>query len=135
MFKKLLATFFFMLFALGGLIIQAQGEGMQPADCCFTCTCAHCADLASCSGPILFPSECDMDGANICGNDIDAGQTPCTKFWENNTQGVSSDGQQPSDPNGCIPIDGGLGFLIAGGLGIGVIGIWRRKEELEVECA
>ena len=74
-----------------------------------------------------------MAGANVCGNDLPAGETPCTKFWENNTQGVSSDGQQPSDPNGCIPIDGGLGFLIAGGLGIGVIGIRRRKEELEVE--
>lgn len=34
---------------------------------------------------------------------------------------------------GCIPIDGGLGFLIAGGLGMGVLGVRRRKElELEV---
>ncbi|MDC0600651.1 hypothetical protein OAO65_05035, partial [Flavobacteriales bacterium] len=79
------------------------------------------------------PSDCNSAGANVCGNG--AGETPCTEFWENNTQGVSSNGVQPSDPNGCIPIDGGLGFLIAGGMGIGVLGIRRRREGLAIECA
>lgn len=47
-----------------------------------------------------------------------------------NVNGLDRGDGAPSD---CIPIDGGLGFLIAGGLGIGVIGIRRRKEELELE--
>ena len=52
----------------------------------------------------------------------------------NNTEGVTGDFLRPDGvPTDCIPIDGGLGFLIAGGLGIGVIGIRRRKEELELE--
>ena len=34
---------------------------------------------------------------------------------------------------GCVPIDGGLGFLIAGGLGMGVLGV-RRRKELELEA-
>ena len=35
--------------------------------------------------------------------------------------------------DGCVPIDGGLGFLIAGGLGMGVLGV-RRRKELELEA-
>ena len=55
-------------------------------------------------------------------------------WWDNNTEGVVTDESVTTyGPGGCIPIDGGLGFLIAGGLGIGVIGIRRRKEELELE--
>ena len=37
------------------------------------------------------------------------------------------------DAKGCVPIDGGLGFLIAGGLGMGVLGV-RRRKELELEA-
>ncbi len=74
-----------------------------------------------------------MGGNEICGNNHPT--TTCSTYWENNTEGVQSDTPQPTDPNGCIPIDGGLGFLIAGGVGIGVLGIRRRKEELELERA
>ena len=60
----------------------------------------------------------------------------CSNWWDNNLAGVNNDASiSASNPNGCIPIDGGLGFLIAGGLGIGVIGIRRRKEGLELERA
>ena len=52
---------------------------------------------------------------------------PCNFWYENSSQAT---GYTYPD---CIPIDGGLGFLIAGGLGIGVMGIRRRKEELELE--
>ena len=103
----------------------------SPADCCYDCTCAYCADIASCSGPIVSEAECSRGGAEVCG--VDHPTTTCSTFWENNTEGVQSDTPQPTDPNGCIPIDGGLGFLIAGGLGIGVLGIRRRREELELE--
>lgn len=97
-------------------------------ECCFDCTCFTCGQLETC-GVISDVNDCVPGGSNVCG-DID---TPCSTFWENNTEGVSSNGSQPSDPNGCIPIDGGLGFLIAGGLGMGVIGIRRRKEEADLK--
>ena len=100
-------------------------------DCCFDCTCAYCADIVSCqNSPLLTPGDCDPAGTSVCG--VGTG-TFCSTYYQNNTQGVQSDTPQPTDPNGCIPIDGGFGFLIAGGLGIGVIGIRRRKEELELE--
>ena len=72
-----------------------------------------------------------MSGAGVCGG---LGQDPCMTFYQNNTEGVVTDESETTfGPGGCIPIDGGVGFLIAGGLGIGVIGIRRRKEELELE--
>ena len=97
-------------------------------DCCLDCTCYLCGDIAACEqSPIHTPEECNSAGAFNCGTGDD--EQPCTTFWENNTEGVQSDIPQPTDPNGCIPIDGGLGFLIAGGLGIGIVGIRRRKEQ------
>ena len=80
-----------------------------------------CEDISQ--PPLLFASWCG-------GGESD--------WWSNNTSGVGGTIRtNPFDPGevpeNCIPIDGGLGFLIAGGLGIGVIGIRRRKEELELE--
>ena len=69
----------------------------------------------------LNPGDCDVAGI------------PCSTWWENNTAGVTGSDRGDGAPTDCIPIDGGLGFLIAGGLGFGVIGIRRRKEELELE--
>ena len=104
-------------------ILGDRGFGQ---DCCLDCTCYLCSDIAACEQSPFHPvDECDSGGAQNCGVD---GQL-CTTFWENNTEGVQSTIPQPTDPNGCIPIDGGLGFLIAGGLGIGIVGIRRRKEQ------
>ena len=73
-----------------------------------------------------------MGGNEVCG--VNHPTTTCSSFWENNTSGVVTDESSTTyGAGGCIPIDGGLGFLIAGGLGIGVFGIRRRKEELELE--
>ena len=106
---------------------------IQGSPCCFDCTCVFCSDIANCVGTGLDPYwDCSGGGSYICGNDL---PSPCNNFWDNNTQGVQSDIPQPTDPNGCIPIDGGLGFLIAGGLGIGVVGIRRRKEQLLLKRA
>ena len=123
---------FGQVLVLLGLVFSSSLASAQPgpATCCYTCTCAFCGDLETCAGPTLVPSECDPDGTSVCG--VGTG-TLCSEFWENNTEGVSSNGSQPNDPNGCIPIDGGLGFLIAGGLGMGVIGIRRRKEDGELK--
>jgi|GEM_PF-3429019 len=110
-------------------ILSNRGFGQ---DCCLDCTCYLCSDIAACEqSPFNSPDECDSGGAQNCG----VGGQHCTTFWENNTEGVQSDIPQPTDPNGCIPIDGGLGFLIAGGLGIGVVEIRRRKEQLLLKRA
>ena len=109
------------------------------ATCCEDCTCVLCGDQQSCG--FLLPGNCDLGGTNFCGDDGDPAttDTPCTYFWDN----TFLQGEVPREPQfegdiaseNCVPIDGGLGFLIAGGLGIGVIGIRRRKEELVSERA
>ena len=73
------------------------------------------------------PSDCVSGGCLNCGAGHPTNDT-CISWTENyyDMSGGAGDG-------GCIPIDGGLGFLIAGGLGMGVLGVRRRKElELEV---
>ena len=108
------------------LTAVAGGDGPNPNQCCLDCSCAYCGDIKTClESPFYSVSDCDPGGAGVCG----VGGTPCTTFWENNTLGVSGTDRGDGVPNDCIPIDGGLGFLIAGGLGIGVVGIRRRKEE------
>ena len=92
----------------------------------------------SCYAPLYEPANCALGPACGFSPTAQPGEVACTTWWENNTQGVGGTIREnetdPGDvPENCIPIDGGLGFLIAGGLGIGVIGIRRRKEELEVE--
>lgn len=102
-------------------------------DCCQTCTCTFCADIVSCQSNPNYtdPAFCDEGGSGVCG--IGTG-IDCSTFYQNNTEGVVTDESETTfGPGGCIPIDGGLGFLIAGGLGIGVLGIRRRKEELQLE--
>ena len=105
--------------------------------CCDDCSCSYCGDIEACSGLELPPFSEDPGSwcagspeGPVCGGSGSA----CVNWWDNNTEGVVTDESVTTyGPGGCIPIDGGLGFLIAGGLGIGVIGIRRRKEELEVE--
>ena len=97
--------------------VTAQTE----AECCLDCTCTTCAEIQSCPGtPQSCTSPIDQPIGADCGTDIGLA---CDTFYQN--------ADLSEDP--CIPIDGGLGFLIAGGLGIGVLGIRRRKEELELE--
>jgi len=99
----------------------------DPSQCCLDCTCTFCGDILTClESPFYDVIDCDLNGANVCG--VGTG-TLCSTFWENNTAGVNGPDRGDGAPTDCIPIDGGLGFLIAGGLGIGVVGIRRRKEE------
>ena len=122
---------FFLLFFLPGFLIYGQvcdpsfNVG-NPDVCCYDCTCTLCADIGCCgSNPTSSPSDCSQGGTGNGGLEISPAL--CGTFYQNNTAGVQSTTPQPTDPNGCIPIDGGLGFLMAGGLGMGVLGIRRRK--------
>ena len=124
-----------ILWVLGVNSIWAQYE-----NCCLTCSCALCGDLAGClGGPMAGPGECTQyQGDTGCGSNGNA--TPCTAFYDNSQYVSGGYGQvdsysSTSGTYPCIPIDGGLGFLIAGGIGMGVIGIRRRKEELELKRA
>ena len=108
-------------------------QGGQVVNCCLDCTCTLCQNIACCGSPTWDPSQCSGGGTDSCGIDL---ATTCSFFWSNNTEGVVTDESVTTyGPGGCIPIDGGLAFLIAGGLGIGVIGIRRRKEEVELQRA
>ena len=114
---------------------QCSVPGFEYPCCCETCSCANCADIEICKdletqlgeSPGTFCTAASPGDCSVAG-------TPCSTWWENNTEGVVTDESVTTyGPGGCIPIDGGLGFLIAGGLGIGVIGIRRRKGELDLE--
>lgn len=105
-----------LLFAL--LLVPSAKVLAQGVNCCNNCTCYTCAEVDDCLAaipPLNDPSNCTTGGSGTCGND---GPFDCGSFAENN---VDNGGV-------CVPIDGGLGFLIAGGLGMGVIGTRRRKE-------
>ena len=124
----------FQLLALCCLIMVVGKAIAQPAtNCCDNCTCAYCGDIMQCyNSPGQTPALCQMGGVEDCG--INHPTTECETYWQNNTKNVGGIIRNyPSDPGdipeNCIPIDGGLGFLIAGGLGIGVVGIRRRKAQ------
>ena len=92
--------------------------------CCGTCSCLLCSQVADCVLlPAADPSNCNVGGCDNCG--VQLGPTAeCASWTENYYVGTDA---------GCVPIDGGLGFLIAGGLGMGVLGV-RRRKELELEA-
>lgn len=104
----------------------------NPNNCCTDCTCEWCVHEACCEGnPNYSASTCTWTGvAGQCGTydsaihgPVDNSSGPCASFDENTTGGQ------------CVPIDGGLGFLIAGGLGMGVLGVRRRHQMYVVtEC-
>lgn len=112
----------------------AQGE---PATCCATCSCTLCGDLASCSlSPFNASITCTQFGGQGCGNE--GGMVvACSEWYDNSvyTGTTVNSYSSTSGTNPCIPIDGGLGFLIAGGLGIGVLGIRRREGQHLLERA
>jgi hypothetical protein len=125
-----------LLLAVGLIATFAQFETAnaqdEPENCCASCECALCSSIAECF--LLEADECNQGGEGNCG--INHPTTLCSYFWDNNTAGVTNDTPaSPSNPTGCIPIDGGLGFLIAGGLGIGVLGIRRREGQDLLERA
>ena len=102
-----------MSFSLSSLLAQVN-------PCCATCECYLCADYQSCFVPLASPDSCTLGGEENCGKFT---PSPCLTFTENYyPAGLDA---------GCVPIDGGLGFLIAGGLGMGVIGT-RRRQRLEL---
>ena len=98
------------------------GGDIPIGGCCYDCTCKYCGDVEVCAGiPEADPAVCNLGG---CGNCEPGPTTECSSWTENYFV-------DPSE--GCVPIDGGLGFLIAGGLGMGVLGV-RRRKELELEA-
>ncbi len=117
-------------------VLSAQNEsecfsaGDPPAGgCCFDCTCYTCADAAICEnnvGPLGDYANCVLGGCENCGTDH---PSDLCDSWTWNYYGPYQNGID----QGCVPIDGGLGFLIAGGLGMGVLGV-RRRKELELEA-
>ena len=125
-----------LLLAVGLIASFAQFETVkaqaEPENCCQTCTCIFCASIATCEAGPFSASMCNAVNPGDC----DANGVQCTNFWDNNTEGVVTDESVTTyGPGGCIPIDGGLGFLIAGGLGIGVLGIRRREGQHLLERA
>jgi hypothetical protein len=116
----------------------------QPATCCFSCSCTTCGDLADCLAYQAIdptnniPSDvCNQYTENGPSQGCGIGATPCAEWYDNSVHtGTTVDSySSTSGTNPCIPIDGGLGFLIAGGIGMGVVGIRRRKGELELKRA
>ena len=111
------------------LLAQSEcGSSGDPStgSCCYDCSCLQCGAVAECEnlpGPEGSPSGCVSGGCNNCGAGHPTNDT-CISWTENYYAGVDDD---------CVPIDGGLGFLIAGGLGMGVLGV-RRRKELELEA-
>lgn len=89
--------------------------------CCYDCTCLNCGDVFDCNDlPGADPANCQLGGCEKC----ESGPNECISWTQNYYVGTDE---------GCVPIDGGLGFLIAGGLGMGVLGV-RRRKELELEA-
>ena len=93
-----------------------------PGGCCYDCTCIQCGAQEICANlPGADPANCV---GGFCNNCFPGPTTECGSWTANYYSGTDL---------GCVPIDGGLGFLIAGGLGMGVLGV-RRRKELELEA-
>lgn len=122
---RVLATVAFLGISFGVFSQCPNGFLDNPNNCCQDCTCTLCGYQICCESGPLGPDNCNAGGTNACG--IGTGTT-CTTWWQNTSLTGTDRGDGASTD--CIPIDGGLGFLIAGGLGIGVIGIRRRKDEI-----
>ncbi|MDA9863814.1 hypothetical protein N9C70_01960 [Flavobacteriales bacterium] len=113
-----------LLFAQNGTQCNLPGDPPQ-GGCCYDCTCRDCGSVAACEnnvGPLGDYANCLSGGCGNC--ETGSPTTECESWTENYYLGADE---------GCIPIDGGLGFLIAGGLGMGVLGV-RRRKELELEA-
>ena len=127
--KNFLLSLFVCLPALAFAQNSSECTGGVPTgNCCDDCTCYTCGDVAICENNVgpggpgtADPSICNLGGCENCGG---SPTTECSSWTENYYSGVDE---------GCVPIDGGLGFLIAGGLGMGVLGV-RRRKELELEA-
>lgn len=121
---SLLVCFPAVLFAQG---ISECNQDDPPGNCCFDCTCYTCGQVFDCNDlPGASPSLCQLGGCENCGTDH---PSDLCDSWTWNYYGP----YQMGIDQGCVPIDGGLGFLIAGGLGMGVLGV-RRRKELELEA-
>lgn len=124
---KILLTATALVFSLQGFgQSQCEDPNTPPGgSCCETCTCLYCAQVNNCDSqiPILgdHDARCSLGGCDNCDKDIPGDE--CQSWTENYYSGTD---------DGCVPIDGGLGFLIAGGLGMGVLGVRRRKTGLDL---
>lgn len=115
---------YFLLF-FGLCLVSSKAWAQTPQGCCVDCTCLQCGAVAECEtgvGELGNPANCVGGGTNVCGTDVPEAD-PCTDFAQNNSNGGV-----------CVPIDGNLGFLIVGGLGMGLLGMRRRQEDLVFEA-
>lgn len=119
-------------FTLTALPAAIYGQE-TPETCCETCSCTLCGNQLACYGlyGIFGPSDvCNDGGEGNCGFGNSNGL--CTTWWQNSTLTGTDRGDGASTD--CIPIDGGLGFLIAGALGMGVFCIRRREDGIGIEA-
>ena len=113
----------FMVLCLLALPKMSFAQQAQP--CCTQCQCLTCGDVASCQNLVNpDPELCPMGGTSVCGSNHP------TKLCESFTENYYAAGQD----EGCVPIDGGLGFLIAGGVFMGIVGTRRRKSLDLLSC-
>lgn len=132
----LMARFWSVFFVIGLLVIgidlKAQDPN-QPENCCFTCECYYCGAVAECGPPFGTEVDCEYGGAENCGTTASGAPvgTPLCSSWTENNLTLNPNGEG----NGCVPIDGGLVVLIAGGLGMAFVSL-RRRQSLELmTCA
>lgn len=113
-----------------GLLVSSPGFVLgQTPDCCQTCSCEFCSDVLNCGTPPgpSEPSECSFGGSGNCGL-----EGPLCSNWTDNNPTLNPSGVTG---NPCVPIDGGLVVLIAGGLGMAFVSL-RRRQSLELmTCA
>ena len=117
---------------LNFLALSLYGFGQaEPENCCLTCECLFCGSVAECEANPFFPLEnCELGGSGNCSVNGEGGVPICSSFTENNAF-LNPTG---TTGNNCVPIDGGLVFLIAGGLGMAFFTL-RKRESLHLELS
>lgn len=121
-----------VVLCLNFLALTLHGFGqIEPENCCFTCECYFCGSVAECeSNPIFSIGECQSGGSGNCGF-VGAVADPACSSWTENNATLNPFG---TTGNNCVPIDGGLVFLIAGGLGMAFTTL-RKRESLHLELS
>lgn len=117
---------------LNFLALSLYGFGQsEPENCCATCECYFCGSVAECeANPIIAIGDCELGGSENCSIFGEGGVPSCSSWTENNAT-LNPFG---TTGNNCVPIDGGLVFLIAGGLGMAFITL-RKRESLHLELS
>lgn len=118
----------YLLIVFGLLCFTSASAQPSSNPCCDDCTCTLCGEQLSCG--FLNASDCDEGGTAVCGNDGDSLTTDpvCSVFWQNTSLYPAGVDRGDGASDNCIPIDSGLGFLIVGGLFIGMFGFSQGRE-------